>query len=126
MTAAEHAAVEAPVVDDVIAPSDAVEKAVTVPDADELEADADTAPGDLATSDAPPAAADDQVGVAAETAAPEPETAPPSEPATPAMAATDEVAPVPTPPPHRGRALNDPRERRKAAARTSTSDAQAD
>ena len=126
VTAAEHAAVEAPVVDDVIAPSDTVEKAVPVPDADEIEADADTAPGDHATSDAPPVAADDQVEVAAETATPEPETAPPSEPVTPAMAATDEVAPAPTPPPHRGRALNDPRERRKAAARTSTSDAQAD
>ena len=116
---------EAPAVEDVAMPSEAVEKQEPEPDPAGVEADFDAAPGDPAPLDAPAAAMDDELETAADADAPEP--APPGEPAPPDVATTEEVAPAPTPAPHRGRALNDPRELRRAAARdASTSDAAAD
>ena len=96
-----------------------------LPETDAAEADNDAAQDDPAPTDAAAVAADEEAEPAAEA-----DAAPSSEPA-PTETAADEVAPTPTsdepPAASRGRALNDPRELRKAAARdASTSDVAAD
>ena len=108
-----------------------------VPETDAVEADNDAAQDDEARTDAAVDAANEETQSAAADAAneetesaAEAEEAPSDEPA-PTVTAAEEVAPTPTPdePPtaSRGRALNDPRELRKAAARdASTSDVAAD
>ena len=91
------------------------EESATAPVADVTEAAMPT--------EAAETAGDDELEIARKAEAPVPEPAPPSEP-TPAATTAEGAAPAPTPAPHRGRALNDPRELRNAAARdASTSEA---
>ena len=107
-----------PLVEDVAMPPETVEHEAATETAGP-QADVDVAQGDPAPLDAPAAALDDKLETVADADAPDP--APLDVPAT------EEVAPAPAPPPHHGRALNDPRELRKGAARdTSTSDAALD
>ena len=95
------------------------------PETDAVESDNDPAQDDEAPTDAVAIPANEETESAAEA-----EEAPSEEPA-PTVTAAEEVAPAPTPdePPttSRGRALNDPRELRKVAARdASTNDVAAD
>ena len=95
------------------------------PQTDAVESDNDPAQHDEAPTDAVAIPANEETESAAEA------EEPPSDEPAPTVTAAEEVAPTPTPddPPaaSRGRALNDPRELRKAAARdASTSDVAAD
>ena len=127
---AEAAAVEP---DDAAAPAARPPVAVEadrVPDTAATEADIDAVQDDHASSDAAASAEDVAPEPAAEAAAPVQDTTPPGEPEPSATSAAD-VAPAPMadepPADAHGRALNDPREHRKAAARdASTSDVAAD
>ncbi len=98
---------------------------VAGPETDAVESDNDAAQDDEAPTDAGAITANEETESAAEA------EEPPSDEPAPTVTAAEKVAPTPTPddPPaaSRGRALNDPRELRKAAARdASTSDAAAD
>ena len=91
-----------------------------VPEIDATQADNDAAPGDEAQTNTEAIAADAEAEPTAK-----PEAAPPDDP-TPTVTAAEEVAPAPTSDEpsaaNRGRALNDPRELRKAAAREASTD----
>ena len=91
-----------------------------VPEIDATQADNDAAPGDEAQTNTEAIAADEEAEPTAK-----PEAAPPDDP-TPTVTAAEEVAPAPTSDEpsaaNRGRALNDPRELRNAAAREASTD----
>ena len=138
--AADKAPAEAAAVEPVDAPAPAASQPVTVetapvPDNAATEADIEAVQDDRASSDAAAPAEDVAPEPAAEADAPVQDTAPPGEP-EPSVTSAAAVAPAPTadepsadepPAPAQGRALNDPRELRKAAARdASTSDVAAD